>query len=125
MLPRAVGTAGRWKGASLSVLERQELRYEALLLDFGKVGVRENVLVKANKLEPWELENVRGRFETIYVQEELAAEREKVNVLLRHPPDEGRARLAEIDARLAARRKELSGMFEFGISCNRPPILPG
>ncbi len=88
------------------------------------MGVRENVLVKANKLEPWELENMRGRFETIYVQEELAAEREKVNALLRHPKKEGRARVAEIDARLTERRKELSGMFEFVISCNRPTILP-
>jgi HD-GYP domain-containing protein (c-di-GMP phosphodiesterase class II) len=124
MLPRAGATAGRWKGASLSGQERQELRYAALLHDFGNVGVRENVLVKANKLEPWELENMRSRFETIYVQEELAAEREKGNALLRHPKEEGRARVAEIDARLAERRKELSGMFEFVVSCNRPTILP-
>src|SRR5262249_8983081 len=54
ILPRAGDSAGRWKGASLSGQERQELRYAALLHDFGKVGVRENVLVKANKLEPLE-----------------------------------------------------------------------
>src|SRR5207302_1900965 len=124
MLPRAGDAAGRWKGASLTGQERQELRYAALLHDFGKVGVRENVLVKASKLEPWELENLRGRFETIYVQEELAAERDKVNALLRSPPDEGRQRVAEIDARLEARKKELSNMFEFVVSCNRPTILP-
>jgi HD-GYP domain-containing protein (c-di-GMP phosphodiesterase class II) len=124
MLPRAGVSAGRWKGFSLNSQERQELRYAALLHDFGKVGVRENVLVKANKLEPLELENLRGRFETIFVQEELLAERQKVEVLLRVPPDEGRARIAEIDRKLAERRKELSSMFEFVISCNRPTIMP-
>ena len=30
----------------------RELRYAALLHDFGKVGVREEVLVKAKKLPP-------------------------------------------------------------------------
>src|SRR5438876_2819876 len=124
ILPRAGDSAGRWKGASLSGQERQELRYAALLHDFGKVGVRENVLVKANKLEPLELENLRGRFETIFVQEELAAERQKVDLLLRHPPDESRARVAEIDQQLDARRRELSQMFEFVVACNKPTILP-
>jgi HD-GYP domain-containing protein (c-di-GMP phosphodiesterase class II) len=123
MLPRAGDAAGRWKGASLSTQERQELRYAALLHDFGKVGVRENVLVKANKLEPLELENLRGRFETIFVQEELAAERQKVEILLRLPPDEAKARMREIDQKLDARRRDLSQMFEFVVSCNRPTIL--
>lgn len=40
----------------------RELRYAALLHDFGKVGVRENVLVKAKKLQPHQLELLRQRF---------------------------------------------------------------
>ena len=124
VLPRAGDSAGRWKGSSLNPQERQELRYAALLHDFGKVGVRENVLVKANKLEPLELENLRGRFETIYTQEELVAERQKVDAFMRHPADEARGRVLEIDRQLQARHKELSSMFEFVVSCNRPTILP-
>src|SRR5690606_9296843 len=38
-----------------------ELEYAALLHDFGKIGVREEVLVKAKKLYPHELEQVRSR----------------------------------------------------------------
>ena len=124
MLPRAGHAAGRWKGSSLTAQERQELRYAAMLHDFGKVGVRENVLVKANKLEPLELENLRGRFETIYVQEELQAEREKVRILLRSKSDESKQRIAEVERRVAARKRELSSMFEFVVSCNRPTVLP-
>ena len=123
VLPRAESSAGIWKGASLSSQERQELRYAALLHDFGKVGVRENVLVKANKLEPLELDALRGRFETITVQEELLAERAKVRALLETPRDEAQGRLAEIDARLVARKIELVSMFDFVLSCNKPTIL--
>ncbi|NOX76055.1 MAG: FHA domain-containing protein [Gammaproteobacteria bacterium] len=40
----------------------RELRYAALLHDFGKVGVREHVLVKANKLYHTELALLESRF---------------------------------------------------------------
>jgi len=39
----------------------REIRYASLLHDFGKVGVREQVLVKAKKLEPTRLEMVLQR----------------------------------------------------------------
>ena len=71
VLPSAGHTAGRWKDFRLGNDERQELRYAALLHDFGKVGVRENVLVKANKLEPGELETLRARFEMVLAHAEI------------------------------------------------------
>lgn len=42
---------GVWGGFHLSERQLRELRYASLLHDFGKVGVREQVLVKAKKLE--------------------------------------------------------------------------
>jgi HD-GYP domain-containing protein (c-di-GMP phosphodiesterase class II) len=42
--------------------QMKELRYAALLHDFGKVGVRENVLLKEAKLYPAQLELLRQRF---------------------------------------------------------------
>ncbi|UXD86882.1 GAF and HD-GYP domain-containing protein [Thalassolituus hydrocarboniclasticus] len=64
--------------------ELRELRYAALLHDFGKVGVREHVLVKAKKLSPeaWvrfhyrialQKERVRNHF----LQQKLVAARER------------------------------------------------
>jgi 3',5'-cyclic-nucleotide phosphodiesterase len=47
----------------------QEIRYAALLHDFGKVGVRENILTKAKKLYPHELEEMKLRFK--YAQTSL------------------------------------------------------
>ena len=39
----------------------RELEYAALLHDVGKIGVREEVLVKAKKLYPYQLEAIRDR----------------------------------------------------------------
>ena len=53
----------RFRDLTVSAEHLTEVRYAALLHDFGKVGVRENVLVKANKLTEERLEVVRYRFE--------------------------------------------------------------
>lgn len=47
---------------TFSEVARRELRYAALLHDFGKVGVREDVLLKAAKLSPLQLQQVGARF---------------------------------------------------------------
>ena len=56
------GTYGSFR---LSDDEIRELNYAALLHDFGKVGVKEKVLIKATKLYHGELSTVRQRFKTI------------------------------------------------------------
>ena len=52
--------------------QMKELRYAGLLHDFGKVGVREEVLVKAKKLPPVILERVEARFD--FIRRTLEAE---------------------------------------------------
>jgi HD-GYP domain-containing protein (c-di-GMP phosphodiesterase class II) len=47
----------------ISKEQLRELRYAAVLHDFGKIGVREQVLVKARKLPPLGLELLRSRFD--------------------------------------------------------------
>ncbi len=49
----------------------RELRYASLLHDFGKVGVREQVLVKAKKLEPSQLEVILQRLRQREMEESL------------------------------------------------------
>jgi HD-GYP domain-containing protein (c-di-GMP phosphodiesterase class II) len=89
----------------------QQLRYAALLHDFGKVGVREQVLVKAEKLHPQELALVRARFDVARLSLE--------NQVLR-------ARLAgsrEAGDSLLARLRELDGLWEVVVAANRPSVL--
>jgi HD-GYP domain-containing protein (c-di-GMP phosphodiesterase class II) len=45
--------------------ELRQLEYAAVLHDFGKVGVREHVLVKAKKLYDWQLQGIAMRFRYI------------------------------------------------------------
>lgn len=54
--------------------ERQlrEIRYASLLHDFGKVGVREQVLVKAKKLDPMKLELILQRLRQRDLEQALA-----------------------------------------------------
>ena len=60
-LPRS--NCARFKELQYSDNQLRELRYAALLHDFGKVGVREKVLIKARKLYEWELRELRMRVE--------------------------------------------------------------
>ena len=53
---------GAFASVRFSREEMRTLRYASLLHDFGKVGVREDVLVKAKKLYPAQRELVRERF---------------------------------------------------------------
>ncbi len=58
-LPRS-GVA-RFRGMHFNARQLRELRYAALLHDFGKIGVREHVLVKAHKLTPELYQAIRER----------------------------------------------------------------
>ena len=49
------------KNTSFTKDELREIRYASLLHDFGKVGVKEDVLVKAKKLYPYQMEEVQQR----------------------------------------------------------------
>src|SRR5258708_39091894 len=59
-------------------------RYASLLHDFGKVGVREQVLVKEKKLYPLQLETLRNRFEFAMKTAENDSNKRKLDYLLRH-----------------------------------------
>jgi HD-GYP domain-containing protein (c-di-GMP phosphodiesterase class II) len=72
--------SGPYAGIRFSSEDLRELRYASLLHDFGKVGVREPVLVKANKLYDHDLDLILARFKFIkkslensYLQQKLAS----------------------------------------------------
>jgi HD-GYP domain-containing protein (c-di-GMP phosphodiesterase class II) len=98
-----------WRGVSFDDASLQQLRYAALLHDFGKVGVREHVLVKADKLFPHELELVRTRFDLA----RAALENERLRARL-----EGRA-----DGGMADRARELDALWDVVAAANRPTVL--
>jgi hypothetical protein len=65
---------------------------------------------------------LQHRFDSIFLEAELFAERKKVRLLLERPADHAQI-IAEADAELARRKEELRSEFEFIAACNRPTIL--
>jgi len=75
-------SSGPFASDSFTVDQIREIRYASLLHDFGKVGVREQVLVKVKKLYPLQLEGIRSRFDYAMKALEAAHYRRKVDYLL-------------------------------------------
>jgi response regulator RpfG family c-di-GMP phosphodiesterase len=102
----------------------QAIRYAAILHDFGKIGVREEVLVKAKKLYPTHLELIKQRAEIIKQGLELRHGRRKIAYLL----DRGRERFAEQfaadDAELTALIQEIDQYLKSVLAANEPSVMP-
>jgi HD-GYP domain-containing protein (c-di-GMP phosphodiesterase class II) len=105
---------GPYRDFRIAREELRELRYAALLHDFGKVGVREHVLVKAKKLYPDARRLVRARFE----QAALSAAAEIWESAAR-----GGWSPERVDAALAERRAELDRAWAIVLQADEPTVL--
>ena len=101
----------------------QQLEYAGVLHDFGKVGVRERVLVKAKKLYEEDLRNIKLRF--AYIKKGLEADHaeRKLRVALELGKSDLAARLAHIDAELGRRMDEVDDALAFVGRVNEPTVL--
>ncbi|MHB1074261.1 MAG: HD domain-containing phosphohydrolase, partial [Gemmatimonadaceae bacterium] len=125
-LAQAVDRAGHgpYRGLAFTREELRELRYAGLLHDFGKVGVREQVLVKQKKLYPWDMELIHHRFAYLRQAAELAFERERAEYLLARGPDHYAEALREMEASRAGRMAELERFLQAIVTSNEPTVLP-
>jgi HD-GYP domain-containing protein (c-di-GMP phosphodiesterase class II) len=115
---------GAYAKTHFSPKQMKEIRYAALLHDFGKVGVREEVLVKAKKLYPGQLEIVAHRFDYLYKDLEANLEREKYQLLLEVGRSEALVRIATLQKEYRERRAQLESAFETVVRANEPSVLP-
>ncbi|MCZ6460457.1 MAG: GAF domain-containing protein [Gammaproteobacteria bacterium] len=100
----------------------KEVRYAALLHDFGKVGVRENVLTKANKLSDDRLEMIHYRMELQKERLRRRAVEQELEMLHRgvNDIDVGRRR---VHRELAEEISTLDDFFQLISSANIPNVL--
>ncbi len=101
----------------------KEIRYAALLHDFGKVGVREEVLTKAKKLHPSEITILHHRFD--YIRKDLEAEcaQKKIDAMLAHGPQAARKEFARIDEEYRRKQAELDESLHLILQLNEPTVL--
>jgi len=114
---------GPLAGVHFTPIHLQQLEYAGVLHDFGKVGVRERVLVKAKKLYEEDLRNIRLRF--AYIKKGLEAEHaeRKLRVALELGKSDLAARLAGIDADLGRKMDEIDDALAFVARVNEPTVL--
>jgi hypothetical protein len=115
---------GLYRDLRFSREQLQELRYAALLHDFGKVGVREEVLVKAKKLYPLHLVRVLDRFDYIRRDIEARIAEQKVEALLLLSRRQAAERLRLLDEESRRLRGELDRFADFIAKANEPTLLP-
>lgn len=101
----------------------QELKYASLLHDFGKIGVREPVLVKAKKLYEADLEILKARYKILKLAVRAEMNEKKVKYLLEKSKDEALKEIARIDSQMNDRLGELDQYLEFIIKTNEPTVL--
>ena len=93
-------TEGPFADTYFSDAEMKQLRYAGLLHDFGKIGVREEVLVKQKKLSPVLESQVRSRFAQIRVLKRLAAAEARAEAIADHGVAGAAAAVAAIEGQL-------------------------
>jgi HD-GYP domain-containing protein (c-di-GMP phosphodiesterase class II) len=102
----------------------REIRYASILHDFGKVGVREEVLVKAKKLYPSQLELIRKRFLCIQKTLQLESYRRKLDHVLRQGNQGFEEIFAEIEGEESRALQNLDEFLQNILQANEPTVLP-
>lgn len=127
----AVGLAERvdrsdqppYAGVRFTRHDLQELKYAALLHDFGKVGVREHVLVKEKKLYPGQLESILQRFRYARQTAQLENSRRKSEYLMRHGNHDFAEAFAGFDAEYQREEAQLEQFLKFILKANEPSAM--
>jgi HD-GYP domain-containing protein (c-di-GMP phosphodiesterase class II) len=117
------GGRGAYRHTRFTGKQMRELRFAALLHDFGKVTVHEDVLMKAKKLPPVLWERVATRFELIRAT--MERDYYKQRAALRCSSDDERLMGARLEEELAAQLDQLDHMWAVVRQANEPAVLPG
>jgi HD-GYP domain-containing protein (c-di-GMP phosphodiesterase class II) len=115
--------SGTYAKLTFSVDELVQIEYAGLLHDFGKVGVREHVLVKAKKLYEHQREIIVQRFQFIRRGLEVEGLTRKLDHLLARSRDEAAADVEEVDRQFGAKLAELDDFLKFILVANEPTVL--
>lgn len=99
----------------------RELRYAALLHDFGKVGVRESVLVKAKKLSDENIDSIRYR--VLLAKEKLRNKALRQQLQMYRNGSFDAQRNQRIEVNLEQELEQLDHFFDVILESNEPMLL--
>lgn len=114
---------GKYSDINFSQQQIKEIRYASLLHDFGKVGVRENVLVKAKKLYPDQIDMIEWRIN--YIKRDITAkyQLQKLEYLMKNKKGDYSEYFALMDKELDEKLLKLDTYLSEILRINEPTIL--
>ncbi len=115
---------GPYRTVHFSREQIREIEYAGLLHDFGKVGVREQVLVKAKKLYPHDLALIKQRYAFVRRTAEREFWRKRALFLEEHGAKGYEAFLKSLEDEQARELGELDRFLETVLQVNEPTVLP-
>ena len=115
---------GAYRGVTFTREQIKEIRYAGLLHDFGKVGVREQVLVKAKKLYPLQLDLIKQRHHYVRRTAEREFWRKRAEFLETHERKDYERFLRALEEEHAREIQALDGFLDAVLSANEPTVLP-
>jgi HD-GYP domain-containing protein (c-di-GMP phosphodiesterase class II) len=113
--------SGRYGYIKFSRDDLEELKVAGLLHDFGKVGVRETVLVKANKLPPLHLDLVLTRLDHVARLEETRFLRRQIDLIKSGAPE---AEIKALEEEWTVLERKIRKYKEIITRADKPTILP-
>ena len=116
---------GRFSSVNFNVDQLNEIRYASLLHDFGKIGVRERVLVKSKKLFPEELQAIKDRLRLIRLLYELETTKKQISFFIEQPRQRALDFIKLSKKDLLKKLQKLDEIQKFIIDSNEPSILEG
>jgi HD-GYP domain-containing protein (c-di-GMP phosphodiesterase class II) len=115
---------GAYRSVRFSREQLREIRYAGLLHDFGKVGVREQVLVKAKKLYPLQLALIQQRHDFVRRTAEREFWKRRAEFLEQHGRKGYEAFLEELEREYGKETAELDRFLAAVIAANEPSVVP-
>ncbi|HYT05489.1 MAG TPA: HD domain-containing phosphohydrolase [Gemmatimonadales bacterium] len=115
---------GAYRQVRFSREQLREIRYAGLLHDFGKVGVREQVLVKAKKLYPLQLELIQQRHDFVRRSAEREFWRRRAEFLETHGRDGYDEFLRALEEEHGRELQHLDRFLDAVLRANEPTVLP-
>jgi HD-GYP domain-containing protein (c-di-GMP phosphodiesterase class II) len=115
--------AGHYSDIFFTDAQIREIKYAALLHDFGKIGVKENVLVKAKKLYPYELDTIHFRYEYIKKCIELDYSKRMNDLLLAYGNKAAGEHMENLASEMSRKLKEMDVFFNIIMRANEPTVL--
>jgi HD-GYP domain-containing protein (c-di-GMP phosphodiesterase class II) len=116
-------STGPYSASHFDSEQMKEIRYAALLHDFGKVGVREELLVKAKKLYPLQLELVKQRFDYIRKEVEVGMVRRKLQMFLERDRGDALSEIARLSEDFEQRLERIQDYLRFIMEANEPTLM--